>query len=64
MKRNSSVFLAILLWSAGLGASLGDSNEEEARAFANVRRIESLVAVLDTGDVYKAERCTAAVAHP
>ena len=47
MKRNSTVFLAILLWSAGFGASLGDSN-----------------AVLDTGDVYKAERCSAAVAHP
>jgi hypothetical protein len=34
----------------------------------NIRRIEFLVAVLDTGDVYgdvyKAERCSAAVAHP
>src|SRR6202789_1815388 len=30
MKRNSTVFLAILLWSAGFGASLGDSNEDAA----------------------------------
>ncbi len=58
MKRNSAVFLAILLWSAGFGASLGDTNEDVARPAV------ALVAVLDTGDVYKAERCSAAVAHP
>ena len=82
MKHSSTVFFAILLWSAGFGASLGDSNEDEARpaahlaaaicsnslvmvdTFANIRRIESLVAVLDTGDAYKAEHYSAAVAHP
>jgi general secretion pathway protein D len=32
--------------------------------FANIRRIESLVAALDTGDGYKADRCENVSAHP
>jgi hypothetical protein len=32
--------------------------------FANIRRIESLVAALDTGDRYKADRCENVSAHP
>jgi type II secretory pathway component GspD/PulD (secretin) len=32
--------------------------------FANIRRIESLIAALDTGDPYKADRCENTLAHP
>jgi general secretion pathway protein D len=54
----------LLPQQAHLAAAICSNSLVIVDTFANVRRIESLVAVLDTGDVYKAERCTAAVAHP
>jgi hypothetical protein len=32
--------------------------------FANVRRIESLIAALDTGNSYKSDQCENILAHP
>lgn len=32
--------------------------------YANIKRIESIIAMLDTGDPYKADRCDNAPAHP
>jgi general secretion pathway protein D len=32
--------------------------------YANIKRIESIIAALDTGDPYKADRCDNAPAHP
>jgi len=54
----------LLPQQAHLAAAICSNSLLIVDTFANVRRIESLVAVLDTGDVYKAERCSAAVAHP
>jgi general secretion pathway protein D len=54
----------LLPQQAHLAAAICSNSLVIVDTFANVRRIESLVAILDTGDVYKAERCTAAVAHP
>ena len=54
----------LLPQQAHLAAAICSNSLVIVDTFANVRRIESLVAVLDTGDVYKAERCSAAVAHP
>ena len=53
----------LLPQQAHLAAAICSNSLVIVDTFANVRRIESLVAILDTGDVYKAERCTAAVAH-
>jgi general secretion pathway protein D len=54
----------LLPQQAHLAAAICSNSLVIVDTFANIRRIESLVAVLDTGDVYKAERCSAAVAHP
>jgi general secretion pathway protein D len=32
--------------------------------YANIKRIESIIATLDTGDPYKADRCDSACIHP
>jgi general secretion pathway protein D len=54
----------LLPQQAHLAAAICSNSLVMVDTFANIRRIKSLVAVLDTGDVYKAERCSAAVAHP
>jgi general secretion pathway protein D len=54
----------LLPQQAHLAAAICSNSLVIVDTFANIRRIKSLVAVLDTGDVYKAERCSAAVAHP
>jgi len=54
----------LLPQQAHLAAAICSNSLVMVDTFANIRRIESLVAVLDTGDVYKVERCSAAVAHP
>jgi general secretion pathway protein D len=54
----------LLPQQAHLAAAICSNSLVIVDTFANIRRIESLVAVLDTGDVYKPERCSAAVAHP
>ena len=54
----------LLPQQAHLAAAICSNSLVMVDTFANIRRIESLVALLDTGDVYKADRCSAAVAHP
>ena len=54
----------LLPQQAHLAAAVCSNSLLIVDTFANVRRIELLVAALDTGDVYKAESCSAAVAHP
>jgi general secretion pathway protein D len=54
----------LLPQQAHLAAAICNNSLVMVDTFANIRRIESLVALLDTGDVYKADRCSAAVAHP
>jgi general secretion pathway protein D len=54
----------LLPQQAHLAAAICSNSPVIVDTFANIRRIESLVAVLDTGDVYKPERCSTAVAHP
>jgi general secretion pathway protein D len=54
----------ILPQHAHLAAALCSNVLLVVDTFANIRRIESLVAALDTGDPYKADRRESTLAHP
>jgi type II secretory pathway component GspD/PulD (secretin) len=54
----------LLPQQAHLAASICSNALLMVDTFANIRRIESLVAALDTGDPYKTDRCDSAPAHP
>jgi general secretion pathway protein D len=54
----------LLPQQAHLAASICSNALLMVDTFANIRRIESLVAALDTGDPYKTDRCDNAPAHP
>jgi type II secretory pathway component GspD/PulD (secretin) len=54
----------LLPQQAHLAASVCSNALIMVDTFANIRRIESLIAALDTGDPYKADRCDNSVARP
>jgi general secretion pathway protein D len=54
----------LLPQQAHLAAAICSNTLLMVDTFANIRRIESLVAALDTGDPYKTDRCDNAPAHP
>ena len=54
----------LLPQQAHLAAAICSNSLLMVDSYANIRRIESLIAALDTGDPYKAERCDSAPAHP
>jgi general secretion pathway protein D len=54
----------LLPQQAHLAASICSNALLMVDTFANIRRIESLIAALDTGDPYKADRCESTTAHP
>jgi general secretion pathway protein D len=54
----------LLPQQAHLAAAICSNSILMVDSYANIRRIESLIAALDTGDAYKAERCDSAPAHP
>jgi general secretion pathway protein D len=54
----------LLPQQAHLAAAICSNSILMVDSYANIKRIESLIAVLDTGDPYKAERCDNAPAHP
>jgi general secretion pathway protein D len=54
----------LLPQQAHLAAAICSNSILMVDSYANIRRIESLIAALDTGDPYKAERCDNALAHP
>jgi type II secretory pathway component GspD/PulD (secretin) len=53
----------LLPQQAHLAAAICSNSLLMVDSYANIRRIESLIAALDTGDPYKAERCDNAPAH-
>jgi general secretion pathway protein D len=54
----------LLPQQAHLAAAICSNSILMVDSYANIRRIESLIAALDTGDPYKAERCDSGLAHP
>jgi general secretion pathway protein D len=54
----------LLPQQAHLAAAICSNTLLIVDTFANIRRIEYLIAALDTGDPYKAERCENTLAHP
>ena len=53
----------LLPQQAHLAAAVCSNSLLMVDSYANIRRVESLIAALDTGDPYKAERCDNAPAH-
>jgi type II secretory pathway component GspD/PulD (secretin) len=54
----------LLPQQAHLAAAICSNSILMVDSYANIRRIESLIVALDTGDPYKADRCDNATAHP